>query len=131
MPNVQRAVLEHVRGIGRDDRGEVAANTVVFVAVLALFFLVIEAGVVFTAQEVARGAARQALDAARLEDGTAADGEALAEQYLAQTNLLQDTDVSVVRDADTVTVTVTGDAWSPSPIGVSVTMTAPVERVVE
>lgn len=103
----------------------------VFVAALALFFLVVEAGVLFAAHQVARGAARQTLDAARLADGTAAQGEALAEDWLAQTNVLQDAEVIVVRTTDTVTVTVTGDAWSPRPVGVSVTMSAPVERVVD
>lgn len=115
----------------RDDRGEVAANTIVFVAVLALFFMVVQFGVVFAAQQTARSAARQALDAARLERGTAAEGEALARDFLAGTNALQDVEVAVDRGPETVTVTVSGQAWSPSPMDVSVTMTAPLERIVE
>lgn len=111
-----------------DDGGEVAANTVVFVAVLALFFLVVQAGVVYSAHQVARGAARQALDAARVADGTPADGEALAERYLDKTNVLHNAEVTVTRTAATVTATVTGDAWSPRPIAITVTMTAPVEQ---
>jgi type II secretory pathway pseudopilin PulG len=114
-----------------DDRGEVAANTVVFVAVLALFFMVVQFGVIFTAQQAARSAARQALDAARLERGTAAQGEAAAQQFLERTNVLQDPSVTVDRGTETVTVTVAGEAWSPTPTSITVTMTAPLERVVE
>jgi hypothetical protein len=118
----------------RDDRGEVAANAVVAVAVLGLFFLVVQAGLWFNAQQVAAGAARHSLDAARVETGTAAEGEATAGQFLDQTGSLQDPKVSVRRGADTVVVTVTGSAWSPQPFfdpPVSVTLTAPVERVIE
>jgi Flp pilus assembly protein TadG len=121
------------RDLARDDRGEIAANTVIAAAVLGLFFLVVQAGLWFNAQQVAAGAARHALDAARVESGTAADGEATAEQFLDQTGALHDATVTVDRTADTVTVTVTGTAWSPQPFihaGVSVTLTAPVERVV-
>jgi hypothetical protein len=117
-----------------DDRGEVAANTVVAVAILGLFFLVIQAGLWFNANQVASGAARHALDAARVENGTAEDGEAIARQFLDQTGSLQDVHVSVSREADLVTVTVSGTAWSPQPFiepHVSVTLTAPVERVIQ
>ena len=122
--------LAHARD---DDRGEVAANTVVAAAVLGLFFLVVQAGLWFNANQVASGAARHALDAARVETGTVANGEATAEQFLRQTGSLRDARVTVDRGADTVTVTVTGSAWSPQPFidpHVSVTLTAPVERVV-
>jgi len=114
-----------------DDRGEVAANTIVFVVVLALFFMVVQFGVVFAAQQTARSAARQALDAARIERGSEAQGEAVALEFLAGTNALQDVEVDVDRGPEVVTVTVRGDAWSPGPTTVSVTLSAPVERVVE
>ena len=116
-----------------DDRGEVGANTVITAAVLGLFFLVVQAGLWFNAQQVAAGAARHALDAARVESGSATDGQATAEQFLDQTGALHDATVTVDRRADTVTVTVTGTAGSPQPFftpGVSVTLTAPVERVI-
>lgn len=118
----------------RDDRGEVAANTVITAAVLGLFFLVVQAGLWFNARQVAGGAARHALDAARVEAGTAGQGEAVAEQWLTQVDSLQDATVSVSRSADTVTVTVTGSAWSPQPFfdpPITVTVSAPVERVIE
>jgi hypothetical protein len=62
--------------------------------------------------------------AARLERGTAAEGEAVARQFLERTNVLQDADITVDRGPETVTVTVVGEAWSPSPTSVTVTMTA-------
>lgn len=117
-----------------DDRGEVAANTVVAVAALGLFFLVMQVGLWFAARQVADGAARHALNAARVESGTAADGRATSEQWLDQVGTLQDAAVTVDRSTDMVTVTVTGTAWSPQPFfdpGVSVTVSAPVERVIE
>ena len=121
-------------GRRRDDRGEVAANTVIAAAVMGLFFLVVQAGLWFNARQVPAGAARHALDAARVEAGTAGQGEAVAEQWLAQVGSLQDAEVSVSRSADTVTVTVTGSAWSPQPFfdpPITVTVAAPVERVIE
>ena len=131
---LRAAVSVRVEAIRRDDRGEVAANTVIAAAVLGLFFLVVQAGLWFNAQQVAAGAARHAVDSARVENGTAADGEAIAEQFLRQTGSLQNATVSVERQGDTVVVTVTGSAWSPQPFfdpPVTVTLTAPVERVVE
>lgn len=128
------AVLVRARTARTDDRGEVPANVVVAGVLLGLFFLVVQAGLWFNANQVASGAARHALDAARVEAGTAADGEATAEQFLGQVGSLQDARVSVDRRTDTVTVTVTGIAWSPQPFidpHVSVTLTAPVERVVQ
>lgn len=123
-----------LRTARHDDRGEVAANTVITAAVLGLFFLVVQAGLWFNARQVAAGAAQHALNAARVEAGTAGQGEAAASQWLAQVGSLQDADVSVSRGSDTVTVTVTGNAWSPQPFfdpPISVTISAPVERVVE
>jgi hypothetical protein len=127
------AVWDRARSCRGDDRGEVAANTVVAAATLGLFFMVVQAGLWFNAQQVAAGAARHALDAARVETGTAADGEAAAAQWLDQVGSLQDVEVIIESDLDTVTVTVTGTAWSPQPFwdpAISVTVSAPTERVI-
>lgn len=132
--DLARALQARARLARADERGEVAANTVIAAAVLGLFFLVVQAGLWFNANQVAGGAARHALDAARVETGSAANGEATAEQFLGQTGSLRNTRVSVERHADTVTVTVTGTAWSPQPFidpHVTVTLTAPVERVIQ
>lgn len=116
-----------------DDRGEIAANTAIFVLVILLLFVVLQFGLWFYGREVAAAAAQHAVDAARVESGSAAMGEATANQYLGQVGGLPDATVSVTRTSETVTVTVHGQAVSivgfiDPPI--TVTVTAPVERVV-
>src|SRR5262245_46949753 len=117
----------------RDDRGEIAANTAIFVLVILLLFVVLQFGLWFYGREVAAAAAQHAVDAARVENGSAAMGEATANQYLGQVGGLPDATVSVTRTSETVTATVHGQAVSivgfiDPPI--TVTVTAPVERVV-
>ena len=116
-----------------DDRGEIAANTAIFVLVILLLFVVLQFGLWFYGREVAAAAAQHAVDAARVENGSAAMGEATANQYLGQVGGLPDATVSVTRTSETVTATVHGQAVSivgfiDPPI--TVTVTAPVERVV-
>ena len=95
-----------------DDRGEIAANTAIFVLVILLLFVVLQFGLWFYGREVAAAAAQHAVDAARVETGSAAMGEATAETVTAQ---VQGHAVSIVGFLD-------------PPI--TVTVTAPVERVV-
>ena len=116
-----------------DDRGEIAANTAIFVLVILLLFVVLQFGLWFYGREVAAAAAQHAVDAARVENGSAAMGEATANQYLGQVGGLPGATVSVTRTSETVTATVQGEAVSivgfiDPPI--TVTVTAPVERVV-
>lgn len=117
----------------RDDRGEVAANTVIFTMVVLLLFVTMQFGLWFHAREVAASAAQHAVDAARVESGSAGAGEATATAYLDQVRGLDAPAVSVERTSERVTATVTGRAVSivgflDPPI--AVTITAPVERVV-
>jgi Flp pilus assembly protein TadG len=116
-----------------DDRGEIAANTAIFVLVILLLFVVLQFGLWFYGREVAAAAAQHAVDAARVENGSAAVGEATANQYLGQVGGLPDATVNVTRTSETVTATVHGQAVSivgfiDPPI--TVTVTASVERVV-
>jgi Flp pilus assembly protein TadG len=116
-----------------DDRGEIAANTAIFVLVILLLFVVLQFGLWFYGREVAAAAAQHAVDAARVENGSAAMGEATANQYLGQVGGLPGATVSVTRTSETVTATVQGQAVSivgfiDPPI--TVTVTAPAERVV-
>jgi hypothetical protein len=111
----------------------VAANTAVFVAVVLLVFVTLQFGLWFYAREVAGAAAQHAVDAARVESGTAGAGEATADAYLEQVRGLESPAVTVERGDERVTVTVTGHAVSM--VGfidppIEVTITAPVERVV-
>lgn len=123
----------HTSRGGRDDRGEVAANTAVFLVVVLLLFVTLQFGLWFYAREVAAAAAQHAVDAARVETGSAALGEATAGDYLSQVGGLDAATVSVTRGSETVTAVVSGRAVSI--VGfldppVEVTVTAPVERVV-
>jgi hypothetical protein len=122
------------RGRLRDDRGEIAANTAIFAAVVLLVFLCVQFGLWFYGRQVAASAAQHALDAARVESGTAAAGEATGHQYLGQVGGLDAATVSVNRTTDAVTATVTGDPPSILGffhVGVAVTVTGPVERIIE
>jgi hypothetical protein len=116
-----------------DDRGEVAANTAIFGAVMLLLLVSLQFGLWFYGREVAAAAAQHAVDAARVEDGSGAAGEATAHQYLAQVGGLRGATVSVARDGETVTAQVHGHpvaivGFLDPPI--DVTIRAPVERVV-
>lgn len=116
-----------------DDRGEVAANTAVFGAVMLLLFVCLQFGLWFYGREVAAAAAQHAVDAARVETGSGAAGEATARQYLGQVGGLREATVSVERGEETVTARVHGHPvaivrFLDPPIDVRIT--APVERVV-
>jgi hypothetical protein len=116
-----------------DDRGDIAANAAVFAAVILLLFVSLQFGLWFYGREVAAAAAQHAVDAARVEQGSAGNGEATAQQYLGQVGGLRETTVRVSRAGDRVTATVEGRAvaivgFLDPPI--AVTITAPVERVV-
>jgi len=94
---------------------------------------VLQFGLWFYGREVAAAAAQHAVDAARVENGSAATGEATANQYLGQVGGLPDATVTVTRTSETVTATV--QAQAVSIVGfidppIRVTVTAPVERVV-
>jgi hypothetical protein len=119
--------------VQRDDRGDVAANTAVFGAVILLLFVSLQFGLWFYGREVAAAAAQHAVDAARVEAGSAGAGEATAHQYLEQVGGLREVTVAVDRGDDSVTATV--EARAVSIVGfldppIEVTVTAPVERVV-
>lgn len=116
-----------------DDRGEIAANTAVFAAVVLLVFFCVQFGMWFHGRQVAASAAQHAVDAARVEQGTAAAGEATGHEYLDQAGGLATATVTVNRGSDTVTATVKGNPPSILgffDVGVTVTVTGPVERIV-
>jgi hypothetical protein len=115
----------------RDDRGS-AEHALVIVSTLTLVMLVMHASLFWYGQIVATRAAHQALDEARVLNGTEAAGEELAGQLLAQTGVLESATVSVSRTDTNATATVQGQALSMLP-GLTLTVTAtasgPVERV--
>ena len=115
----------------RDDRGS-AEHALVIVSTLTLVMLVMHASLFWYGQIVATRAAHQALDEARVLNGTEAAGEQLAGQLVAQTGVLESATVSVSRTDTDATATVQGQALSMLP-GLTLTVTAtasgPVERV--
>lgn len=126
----------------RDERGGVAAHVAVLPAVLALFFLAVQASLWFYARSLATSAAQHGLDAARVysdeeqvtDDAVEALGETTALDFLEQVGGLENAQVEVDRGPEVVTVIVTGDAVKTLPginTSVEVTLEAPVERLVD
>jgi Flp pilus assembly protein TadG len=118
----------------RDDRGEIAADTAIFAAVVLLVFFCVQFGLWFYGRQVASSAAQHAVDAARVESGSAPAGESTGHEFIDQVGGLDAATVTVTRTDDTVTATVTGDPVSILGffhVGVTATVTGPVERIVE
>jgi len=118
----------------RDERGALTATVAVLVAVLALFFAVVQISLWFYGRSVATTAARHGLDAARIESGTAGDGITMANQFLDQAGGVRGASVSAERTATDVEVTVIADAITVLPffdVPITVTIDGPVERFVE
>jgi hypothetical protein len=116
-----------------DDRGEVAANTAVFGAVILLLFIALQFGLWFYGREVAAAAAQHAVDAARVENGSADAGAAKAKEYLDQVGGLREPTVNVERGEESVTAQVHGHPIAIVGFldpAIDVKITAPVERVV-
>jgi Flp pilus assembly protein TadG len=78
--------------------------------VIALVLVPFQVGLWWHAKQVADGAARQAVNAAQVEDGTETDGVDAAVRFLTAAGNIENPSVSVTRSVDTVTVEVTGRA---------------------
>lgn len=106
---------------------------ILFPAVLFWLMLIVQYGLWWHAKQVANAAAAEAVDAAQVESATAADGEAAADRYLAQSGNLTNVTVTVDRQPAVVTAEIRGDApqlvvgfsWS-----VTARSEAPVERFI-
>lgn len=103
---------------------------------LLLLLLLIQWAVVMNAQRVAGAAAREGAVAAGTFDGTEADGQRVADDYLTRLDpSISDRHVTATRTDQTATVTVTGQVMQLVPlpwVDLDVTATAqvPVERFV-
>jgi Flp pilus assembly protein TadG len=101
---------------------------------IVVFLVMLQYAVKAHAQRIATAAAEEALAATSSYDGTTADGESAAKDYL--TNLgpgLANSSVMVTRTGTTATVTVSGDVdqFIPFlPVRVSVHVEGPIERFV-
>jgi hypothetical protein len=118
----------------RDDRGAIAANVAVVPIIMGVLLTVVQVSLWYYGRAVATAAAQHGLDAARVEDGTEAAGESTAGDFLAQTGGLDATDIDAERTAEVATITIDGQVATVMPffgVPVHVSLTAPVERVVE
>ena len=118
----------------RDERGMTTIQVaILFPAVLIWLMLIVQYGLWWHAKQVANAAAAEAVDAAQVQDGTAADGEAAAASYLAQSGNLNAITITVDRQPTMVIAEVHGDAPQLVP-GISWSVTArseaPVERFI-
>ena len=118
----------------RSERGMTTIQVaILFPVVLLWLMLIVQYGLWWHAKQVANAAAAEAVDAAQVSDGTAADGEAAASSYLDQSGNLENVTVAVDRQPTLVIAEVHGDAPQLVP-GFSWSVTArseaPVERFI-
>ena len=118
----------------RDERGMTTIQVaILFPAVLIWLMLIVQYGLWWHAKQVANAAAAEAVDAAQVQDGSAAQGEAAAASYLAQSGNLTSVTITVDRQATVVVAEVHGDAPQLVP-GVEWAVTArseaPIERFI-
>lgn len=115
----------------RDDRGETNTAMILNISLsLLLLMLMAQVAGAGMAYLVARNAANQALQAARVQAGTNSDGTNTANTILTNidphSNMLGDTTVTVTRTGTTVTVTITGTAPQVFPfVHVPIHVTSP------
>lgn len=119
-----------------DERGNQALSAVLVYPILLIFVFTIFQGAMYMhARNVVQHAANGAVQAARLEGATDADGAAAAEVRLASAEgVVLNPSVKVSRNALEVTVTIRGTVPSRVlPVGWSLeqTATGPVERWIE
>lgn len=100
---------------------------------LLLVLVSVHIGLWFHASHLVNAAAQEGARASRAAGAVDTDGEARAEQMLAELGptVIANPTVSVTRDADTVTVTVTGQAPVVVPglvLDVQATSTSPIEQ---
>jgi Flp pilus assembly protein TadG len=118
----------------RGDAGAIAASVALMPIVITLFFTVIQVSLWFHGRSVAMAAAHQALEASRAYNGTSADGEAAANDFLGEVGGVDVQDIQVEIAGDVVTVTVQADPVTIVPgleRPVTITLQAPQERIVE
>ncbi|GAA4708051.1 MULTISPECIES: TadE/TadG family type IV pilus assembly protein [Promicromonospora] len=119
----------------RDDRGSITLEMIVALpALLGLFFICVQAGLVHHARQVVIAAANQGAFAAAAEYGTGTDGTAAATSFLDQVgdDALTEWSVSATRNATTVQVQITAQAYSILPgfePEVSAVASAPAETL--
>ena len=106
---------------------------VLFPAVLFWLMLIVQYGLWWHAKQVANAAAAEAVDAAQIDTGTAAEGEAAAASYLAQSGNLTSITIAIDRGPAVVAAEIRGNAPQLVPgfaWAVTARSEAPVERFI-
>lgn len=118
----------------RDERGDAAIEAVLAVPVLLLMIvIVIQFGLWYHASHTVKAAAQEGVRSARIEDGSAAEGQVRAAQFVANAapTLVEDVTVTASRDDETARVEVRGSVHSLVPglnLSVHAEAQSPVER---
>ncbi len=118
----------------RGERGDAAVEVVLAVPVLLLLImLVIQAGLWFHGSQLAEAAAQEGVQAGRVENGSAADAERRARDFLGRLSpsVASTAQVHAVRTAEVTRVEVTGQVQQVVPglvLTVSGAAEAPTER---
>jgi Flp pilus assembly protein TadG len=117
-----------------EEEGNVSIVGAILLPLLFIFILaIVQAGMVYHANNTARAIANTTVQATRLEDGSVEAGQATASSRLQMIgpNLILNPQVAVSRTAETASVTVTGRVQSILPglrFPIEQTATGPVER---
>lgn len=127
----QRPPRSHHRDAGSGAVAAVLATPMLFLLILLIF----QGLMLVHAHHIAQSAAQTALEAARVEHASAAEGQVAADAALAQNagGTLEGVAVAVAHDGQTVTATVTGQVAAIVPIvhfDVTAEATGPVERFI-
>lgn len=115
------------------DVGSTSVELAVTVPVLLLLITsIIQFGLWYHASHVAKAAAQEGVRSARIEGGTAADGQARAERFLAASapTLLADVQLDATRNGATARIEITGQVHSIIP-GLQLPIRAVAESPVE
>ena len=117
----------------RRDRGSTTVEMAVLLPLMMLLLMVVvQIGIWFHTRAVMVTAANKGVDAARVDDGTAADGRRATDDFLRHAGALRSDSIDVERGAETASVTVSGRVVSllfGVPLDITVTAEAPIEQV--
>ena len=122
-----------LRRLREDERGEATEAVLVTPVLLFLVMLVFQFGLWYHAEHVAQAAAQEGVRTARLEGGSADDGQRRATDFLARAGakIVGDPMVSVTRNDETAVVEIRGQSVAVVPgmrIPIRARSESPVER---
>jgi Flp pilus assembly protein TadG len=122
-----------LRRLRDDERGEATEAVLVTPVLLFLVMLVFQFGLWYHAEHVAQAAAQEGVRTARLEGGSADDGQRRAADFLTRAGgkIVGDPVVSVTRNDETAVVEIRGQSVAVVPgmrIPIRARSESPVER---